>query len=370
MDQTNNTMPPADRTRVVVAMSGGVNSSVAAALLKERGFEVIGVTLKLQPQNPTADAESGRTIDGTSRARAVADILQIPHHVLACEKEFENAVLRPAWTEYASGRTPSPCLWCNERIKFGVLVDWAQSIGADVVATGHYARRIDDDAGNPILLRAVDRNKDQSYFLARLTAAQLRHVVFPIGQMHKREVREAARRFGLPNAEQTESQDACLVAAGDSFAEALRQRFGGTARPGAILDRSGEIVGHHEGIHRFTVGQRQGLHIVSPTRSWVAAIESPSATVRVTNQEYDLISHDLVTTETCWVGHAPTVWPATCEVQVRYRHAPVSAALLPLGPGSLRINLETGVRAITPGQAAVLYRGEQVLGSGWISSSL
>jgi tRNA (5-methylaminomethyl-2-thiouridylate)-methyltransferase len=368
MNQIHDMTPTTDHKRVVVAMSGGVDSSVAAALLKERGFEVIGVTLKLQPQNPAADTKSCRTFDGTSRARAVADILQIPHHVIPCEKEFEDAVLKPAWTEYASGRTPSPCLWCNERIKFGLLVDWAQSIGVDGVATGHYAQ-IDDDDGSPILLRAIDRNKDQSYFLARLTAAQLRHVVFPIGDLHKQDVRAAARRFELPNAEQTESQDACLVAAGDSFAEALRQRFRGTARPGAIVDRSGKIVGHHEGIHRFTIGQRQGLQIASPTRSWVSGIESNSGTIRVTNQEQDLITRNLVTTETCWVGHTPDTWPLACEVQVRYRHAPVPAEVEPLGPGSVRVALKTGVRAITPGQAAVFYRGERVLGSGWISAT-
>jgi tRNA-specific 2-thiouridylase len=279
-------------------------------------------------------------------------------------------VLKPAWEEYATGRTPSPCLWCNERVKFGLLAAWAKTIGADAIATGHYARRIDDGAGNPILARATDRNKDQSYFLARLTAAQLQEALFPLGDMIKSDVRAAARRFALPNAEQTESQDTCLVTAGDSFAEALRQRFKGTARPGDIVDRTGKILGHHDGIHRFTIGQRQGLHIASPTRSWVTAIEPTSGTITITNHEYDLITNNLVTTDTCWVGQPPTTWPVASEVQVRYRHAPVPAEIEPLGLGSVRITFQTGVRAITPGQAAVFYRGDRVLGSGWISSSI
>jgi tRNA-specific 2-thiouridylase len=368
MDQRNRTSLTTDGKRVVVAMSGGVDSSVAAALLKERGFEVIGATLQLQPSRQPRTGQSFCGTSATARAREVARVLQIPHYLVNCEKEFEEEVLKPAWADYTNGRTPSPCLWCNEHIKFGLLANWAKSIGAATIATGHYARRI-DDAGNPLLLRAIDRQKDQSYFLARLTAAQIQQTIFPLGDLSKQDVRALARRFGLPCAEQPESQDACLVVAGETFAEVLRQRFMGTARPGPVVDVSGNLVGQHQGIHWFTVGQRHGLNIASSGRMWVRAIESSSNTLIVTHDERDLLSQALVTTETRWHGPLPSAWPVTCEVQVRYRHAPVPAEIEPLGPGSVRVAFSRGVRAITPGQAAVFYRGDCVLGSGWISAA-
>ena len=368
MNESDSTTPTTTAQKVVVAMSGGVDSSVVAALLKERGFDIIGVTLQLQPSEQPTDGQLCCGLNGPARAQAVAEVLQIPHQVIPCEREFIESVLKPAWEEYASGRTPSPCLWCNERVKFGVLVDWAKSMGAVAVATGHYARIIDDAAGNPTLVRAVDRNKDQSYFLARLTTTQLKQAMFPLGNLLKQDVRALARRFGLPTAEQTESQDACLVGTGETFAEKLRQQFSGAARLGPIVDRAGKPVGRHAGIHRFTIGQRRGLCIAATGRSWVKAIEPDSSTVMVTHDERDLFSQTLVTTETYWHGEKPTSWPIACEVQVRYRHAPVPAEVQPLCPGSVRVTLQTPVRAITPGQAAVFYRGDHVIGSGWISA--
>jgi tRNA-specific 2-thiouridylase len=237
----------AARERVVVAMSGGVDSTVAAALLVERGCEVIGVTLRLLQGEETAG-------DAVHEARAAADRLGIAHHVLDGRREFEELVLRRSWDEYARGRTPNPCVVCNARIKFGLLLDHARSLGATKIATGHYARL---DA-TPTIRRGVDRRKDQSYFLWALDARQLAAVLFPLGELTKQQVRDRARSLGLPNAERAESQDACFVRDDQQFAEELRRHFGEPARSGVIVDEAGKVLGAHQGIHHFTIGQRRG----------------------------------------------------------------------------------------------------------------
>jgi tRNA-specific 2-thiouridylase len=343
-------------------MSGGVDSSVAAALLKQASYPLVGVTLLLYrpDEKPAGDA--------VGRARAVADALGITHHVLDCAREFEQLVLLPAWQEYAAGRTPSPCLRCNPRVKFGLLWQWAQRLGAERIATGHYARLERDASGRRVLRRGCDEGKDQSYFLAGLQPAQLERALFPVGHLRKSEVRALAKGLGLPTAETPESQDACLVAPGESFADKLRVRFAAPARRGEIVDETGRVVGQHDGIHLFTVGQRKGLPAGATARRWVKALAAESGRILVTSDPDAILGTRFVVNEVNWlVGEAPTQ-PLACAVQIRYRHASAPATVCAEADGSLAVTLDSPVKAITPGQAAVFYDGDRVLGQGWIAS--
>jgi len=349
-------------------MSGGVDSSVAAALLARDGFRVIGVTLQLQ----ACDENVGTGccgIEGVVRAREVAGSLGIPHYVMDWHKEFEDLVLRPTWDEFARGRTPNPCLPCNERIKFGLLQDRARELGAKWVATGHYARINGSSAGARRLFRARDKHKDQSYFLARLNRPQLRQTLFPIGHLEKKDVRGLARQFGFVNAEAPESQDACLVAPGQGFSEMLRRRFGEKLIEGPILDDEGRTLKCHAGIHRFTVGQRKGIGIAAESRLWVKAIDSESGSVSVTRHSDELLSAGLVASDVQWIGERPTKWPLVCEIQVRYRQKPVKASLEPVLDDSVRAVFGSAIRAVAPGQAAVFFDGDRVLAGSWIVAS-
>ena len=352
--------------RIAVAMSGGVDSSVAAALLKQAGHELIGVTLKLQECHDAHGSKSCCGVDGITRARAVAGSLGFPHYVLDCVKDFEQLVLLPAWQEYASGRTPSPCLNCNERVKFGVLLDWAARLGIPRVATGHYARLGEDQAGQPTLLRGTDEGKDQSYFLAGLTLAQLCRSLFPVGHLRKPEVRALAASLGLPTAETPESQDACLVAPGELFSEMLRQRFAAPAQPGEIVDESGKLVGRHDGIHTVTIGQRKGLPAGATARRWVKAISPATGQVTVTSNVDELADTEFVARQVNWLAGELPAQPRLCSVQVRYRHSSAPATIVAQADGSLRVTLESPVKAVTPGQAAVFYDGDRTLGRGSI----
>jgi tRNA-uridine 2-sulfurtransferase len=352
--------------RVVVAMSGGVDSSVAAALLREEGHQVIGVTLKLQECHESRGSRSCCGVDGIIRARATAGQLGIPHYVLDCVREFDQQVLRPAWEEYAIGRTPSPCLLCNERIKFGALLSWSRQLGASLLATGHYAKLETLSTGEHLLLRGANRGKDQSYFLAGLGKGQLSSVCFPVGHLDKQAVRELARSMGLSTAETRDSQDACLVGPDQSFAEMLRERFGGASRPGPIVDDDGRVLGGHRGVHHFTVGQRKGLPVSSTSRRWVKAVRAEDSAIVVTDNEDNLYSTHFVATGLNWLGEDPHGSSMECEVQVRYRHAAEAARIQAASDGAVSVAFERPVRAITPGQAAVFYDGARILGRGWI----
>lgn len=352
--------------RIVVAMSGGVDSSVAAAILKNEGHQVIGVTMKLQDCREARGSRSCCGVDGIIRARAVAGQLGIPHYVVDCVREFEHEVLRPAWDEYANGRTPSPCLLCNERVKFGVLLSWSQSVGASCVATGHYAKVEFSPGGEPILLRGVDPEKDQSYFLSGLDKKRLSSVVFPVGHLKKAAVRAMGRSMRLSTAETHDSQDACLVDPGQSFAEMLRQRFSGMGKAGVIVDEAGQVLGQHSGIHHFTIGQRRGLAVPSTSRRWVKTVHVEDGTVIVTDKESGLLSQRLVATGMSWIAEPPGHATLECEVQVRYRHAAEAATISYCDGDTVTVAFRKPVRAITPGQAAVFYDGSRVLGRGWI----
>ncbi|MBT3374449.1 MAG: tRNA 2-thiouridine(34) synthase MnmA [Lentisphaerae bacterium] len=369
MTDTLSSRSRATGERVVVAMSGGVDSSVAVSLLQQEGYEVIGITLQLQACESVATSRSCCGVDSISRAQAVAGRLGIRHYVLNAVDEFNDRVLEPSWREYANGRTPSPCLLCNERIKFGTLLSRTRELGGTRLATGHYARITTDEHGTGSLLRGVDPGKDQSYFLAGITQEQLRSVLFPLGGLHKRDVRELAQRLRLPNADAHESQDACLMAPGQSFAEMLRQRFGDAPKAGPIVDGKGTVLGHHNGIHHYTVGQRRGLGIQSPRPHWVKAISRTESAVVATDSQLDLDGNEFIATGMNWL-RGPTFEEAgICRVQVRYRHTPETATVKRLSPDAVHVALAHPVRAITPGQAAVFYDGERVLGRGWIDVS-
>jgi len=349
--------------RVVVAMSGGVDSSVAAALLAERGLDVVGLTLRLISCEDPGTRGSCCDVDAVAGARAVAGTLGAPHYVVDVEGEFDDGVLRPAWDEYDRGHTPNPCVHCNSRIKWTALLRRADALGARWVATGHHARRAAGPGGVE-LLRGVDPDKDQSYFLCRLTRSQLERTLLPVGELTKGEVRARARALGLATADREESQDACLAAADGGFAEALRRRFGADARPGPLVGDGGRPLGHHPGVHRFTVGQRRGLGVALGRPAYVRAIDGDR--VCLTTRSHRLDADGLEVSGARWLAEPPPAVGDPVQVQIRYRHRPVGARVEAVDGGRVRVRFERPQRAVTPGQAAVFYNGARVLGGGWI----
>jgi tRNA-uridine 2-sulfurtransferase len=361
---------PSERQRIAVAMSGGVDSSIVAALLRDKGHEVLGITLRLSSRDDTSESTSCYASEGSAAASAAASCLGIPHEIVSCHEAFEREVLAPCWAEYDRGRTPNPCVLCNRRIKFGVLFDHARRRNARWLATGHYAILEHDEQSDPILLRGRDRDKDQSYFLFALGQKQLRAALFPLGRMTKQEVRRLARSYGLPNADRAESQDACLRHGESGFAESLRQELMKAARPGLFIDEKRAILGRHEGIHKFTIGQRKGLSIALGQRAYVVAIDGTRCEVTLSTDPKAHYGGGLIATDVHWIGPTPRETPFDAEVQIRYRHAPTSATIELLDGNRLRILFRRPERAVTPGQAAVIYLGDRVLGGGVIERAL
>jgi len=352
--------------KVVVAMSGGVDSSVAAALLVEAGHEVIGVTLKqwedVDGNLPTAGC---CTVGDAEDARRVSAQLGIPYYVLDYVDEFRKAVVEPFGKSYLAGRTPNPCVECNRTVRFKALLERTAELGADLLATGHYARVI-RDAGGYQLRKGVDPGKDQSYVLYMLTQEQLSKIQLPVGELTKPEVREYATRLGLRTAGKPDSQEICFVGDGN-YRDFLAEHFPETARPGPIVDMAGAEVGSHGGTAGFTIGQRRGLGVALQEPRFVVDIDSATSTI-VIGDRADLRASGCVVENVSFVAGQPPIEGAI-EVKVRYRSHPVPARLAADGD-SWQVLFGDPQTAVAPGQAAVFYRGDEVLGGGTIERSL
>ena len=356
---------PASPNRVVVAMSGGVDSSVAALLLHRKGYDVIGVTMKLYDidQADLPDYYRGCcTLDDVEDARAVCRILGVPHYVLNVQREFRSFVIDYFRSEYESGRTPHPCIACNDKIKFSFLAQRARMLQASHVATGHYARIEPDGPDHWALRRGVDADKDQSYVLFGMRQEQLAATLMPVGHYPKSQIRDLAADAGFPNSDKPDSQDICFIPTGD-YREFLRQRT--DERPGDIVDDAGNVLGRHEGIQYFTVGQRRGLGLSGGPPRFVIRLEPDTRRV-VVGSEDSLYRDILYADPISWVSGTPPAGPTEVTVKIRYKFAEAPATVTPAGRGAL-VRFQEPQRAITPGQAAVFYQGDTVLGGGAIA---
>lgn len=360
---------PPRRPRVAVAMSGGVDSSVAAALLQEQGYEVVGITMQIWPDSKTyggLDREgSCCSLSAAEDARRVADRLGFPHFVLNFREVFQEKVIQDFVEEYLRGRTPNPCIRCNEFIKFAALLHKARALEVDYVATGHYARvGFDPGRGRYTLRRGVDPRKDQSYTLYPVPQELLARILMPLGEWRKEEVREKARQLGLRVANKPESQEICFVPEGD-YRRFLREHAGERLRPGPILNLRGEVLGQHPGLAFFTVGQRRGLGLSWHEPLYVLALD-PERNAVIVGPEEELYRRRFLVVQVNYVSLPPQEEPFEAEVMVRYRMSPQPATVIPLGEDTVEVVFHQPQRAITPGQSAVFYRGDEVLGGGRI----
>jgi tRNA-specific 2-thiouridylase len=349
-------------------MSGGVDSSVAAALLARQGHEVIGLSMQLYDHSGShADGEvrfgTCCTIDDLHDARRVAASLGIPHYIVNFERQFGERVVSNFIREYAAGRTPIPCVHCNGDLKFATLAERAGGLGASYVATGHYARVAEDGNGGYVLKRGLDPAKDQSYFLFTLTQEQLSHALFPVGDLDKPAVRALARELGLSVSDKPDSHEVCFVADGNHAA--FMEAHGAAPDPGTIRDVNGTVLGTHDGVHHFTVGQRKGLGLSSPVRLYVVGIDADTSAVTVGPRQA-LERAELTASGVNWIAGAAPPAGTRVTAQIRYRHREAAASVTPRGADGVRAVFDEPQYAVAPGQAVVFYDGDVVLGGGWI----
>jgi tRNA-uridine 2-sulfurtransferase len=348
-------------------MSGGVDSSVTAALLKEQGYDVIGISMQVWDYSRFTAVDGEKfgaccSLDDIHDARRVAEQLEIPFYVVNFEEEFQRLVIDDFIAEYHRGRTPNPCVRCNQRIKFDLLMKKARDLGADFLATGHYAR-LEERGGRIRMLKGMDEKKDQSYFLFTLTQEQLRATLFPLGGMTKQEVRGLATRFGLRVAEKGESQEICFVP-DDDYVRFLEEAGGKETLSGDIVDRNGNVLGRHEGTYRYTVGQRKGLGVAHSHPLYVLGVDAGRREVIVGARD-ELEAEGLIATEVNWIAPEPdSPIEATCKI--RYRQKQVDCTIVPIAGGCVEVRFARREKAVTPGQAVVFYDGDEVLGGGWI----
>ena len=357
------------KPRVLVAMSGGVDSAVAAALLHQQGYEVLGVTLRLYTEGDETALRSKRTccgVEDVADARATAQRIGIPHYVLNMEREFGRDVIGRFVEEYAAGRTPNPCLACNQHIKFSTLLERAVAMGCDLLATGHYARIERSEDGAYRLLTSLDEAKDQSYVLYTLGQEALARTLFPVGALTKAETREVAASLGLPVADKPDSADICFVPGGD-YRALLRDR-GVELRPGSILTNDGAEVGRHAGAAAYTVGQRRGLRLATGERRYVTSVDARSNVV-VVGSERDLDASAVYASQPHWVDGPPSDGEPL-SARIRYHGGLTTASVRNRTAGGFEVHFDVPVRGPAPGQAVVLYRGDAVVGGGTIERAV
>jgi tRNA-uridine 2-sulfurtransferase len=357
------------KTKVIAAMSGGVDSSVMAAMLVEQGYDVVGVTLNVEPAL-AADEQVERvdaccSLGAVEDARRIADKLAIPHYTLNFRDVFRRAVIDDFISEYRAGRTPNPCVRCNEHIKFEAVLHRLHGLDADFVATGHFVRkRVDPVTGRHVLMHAIDQRKDQSYVLYVLNQELLKRSMFPLGELTKADVRQRAREYGLAVAEKPESQEICFVANGD-YGAFITRHVPDAGTPGPILNRAGEQIGEHQGIVHYTIGQRRGLGLSAGHPLFVVGID-PTRNAVLVGTEQDLYADGLVAERVNWISVSEPGKPIRCSVKIRYRAPEVPATIEAQADGRVRVRFDSPQKSVTPGQSVVFYQGDDVVGGGTI----
>ena len=352
--------------KIIVGLSGGVDSTLTALLLKKQGFDVIAVTLKLHENNKTEtkDGICGGN-ESILRAQTSADELKVPLHVIDCRQKFENRILKKSWQAFETGSTPNPCYECNATVKFVELLNTAQTLGVEKIATGHYARIESDSQQRPVLRRGLDTNKDQSYFLSGISSEILSHTLFPLGSMQKIDVKKLATSHGLSCSTLSESQDLCFAAPNGHFSNMLCDRFEGKSTPGVFIDESGKQLGTHNGIHQYTIGQRRGLGLATGERVKIIDINPHSGVIVVSGNKEAACFFQCRTDPFCWCRE-PLKQGDLAMAQVRYRQTAVEAVIVE-NTSALQVRFATPVFGVSPGQLLVLYKDDCVLGSGAIS---
>jgi len=353
------------RQKVVVAMSGGVDSSVAAALLKQQGYDVTGMMLRLWSEPGREDSNRCCTPDSMAQARRVAGILDIPFYVIDAKEIFRETIVQYFLDGYARGETPNPCLLCNRQIRWTFLLNHALALGADFMATGHYVRKTKDESGRIKLLRAVDHSKDQSYVLHVLKQDQLAHALFPVGEYPKPEIRRIAADFGLPTASRADSQDLCFLA-GEDYRIFLKRNAAEILKPGKIVTTDGRVLGQHDGLANYTIGQRKGLNIASPLPLYVITKQASNNALVVGTLE-ELGFTELTARDVNWISGETPREPFRAEVKIRYTAKEAGALVSPMAGKQVSVKFDAPVRDVTAGQAAVFYQGEVMLGGGIIA---